>query len=330
MRRELSISTKIHIDSRNIHKIKPLINNYSYGDFRKYRILSINDQSNYLLNQILDITKSPDNCIFVCSDKKNIHGFAVLKYLEWDSKHFDQNMRQITYLITEGVYSEAIKIKNSLLKAILKYNKKIDNAHLSCRIDTADITSIHVLESVGFKLMDTIVTWIFKPVINVPKYKNIYAVRDFQEKDLKELMALAKHRFFMNRFHLDPNIPNDKADKMYVEWVKNYCINSTKENSKVKVAENKNGVAGFLAYRLNKEMEKITGYKIIGQGLMAVKPSAKGASVSLINATIKDVILDYDFAEFDGLITNYEAMKIYEAFNFKIIRSKHTFHYFKE
>ncbi|MFH1440437.1 MAG: hypothetical protein ABIH18_00110 [Candidatus Omnitrophota bacterium] len=330
MQKELLISTKIHIDSKDIYKIKPLINSYSYGDFRKYRVLSINDQSNYLFNQILDIAKTPDNCIFVCSDKKNIRGFAVLKYLEWDSKHFDQDMRQITYLITKEDYSEAIKIKSSLLKAILKYNKKIDNAHLSCKIDTLDITSIHVLESFGFKLMDTIITWVFKPVINFPKYKNIYKVRDFQEKDLEELMDLAKHRFSMNRFHLDPNIPNDKADKMYAEWVKNYCLNSAKGNTKVKVAENKNGVAGFLGYRLNEGIKKTTGHRIIGQGLMAIKPSAKGASINLINTTIKDVILNYDFAEFDGLITNHEAIKIYQAFNFEIIRSKHTFHFLRE
>lgn len=317
------------IDSKsrsNMYKIKSLVDNYSYNDFRNYKVLNKEMQSKYLFNQIWNIVKTPKCLIFASINKMGIQGFAVLKYLSWDSKLFGKNMWQIAYLIAEGSYLESIRIKTNLLKAILKYTKNIKNSHVSCRIDTSDISSIHALESVRFKLMDTIITWVFRPTINVPRFKDIFKVRDFQKKDLEELIKLAMHSFSTNRFHLDPNIPNDKADKMYAEWIKNYCINTTKKITRVKVAENKDGIVGFLGYRLNEDIKRISGYKIIGQGLMAVSRLAKGASISLVNATIKDVISNYDFAEFDALVTNHEAIKIYEAFNFEIIRSRHTFH----
>ncbi|MFH0791137.1 MAG: hypothetical protein V2A64_05845 [Candidatus Omnitrophota bacterium] len=292
--------------------------------------MSKETQNKYLFNQIWNMSKKPKCLVFVSINKTKIQGFAVLRYLHWDSKHLDKNMWQIAYLTAQGCYSETVRIKNGLLRGILKYTGGMKNMHLSCKVDTSDISTIHVLESSGFKLMDTIVTWLFKPDRSIPKFKNMFKVRGFQKKDLDSLMELAKHSFSTNRFHLDPHIPNDNADRLYAEWVKNYCAGINKGKTRVIIAEGKNRIAGFLAYRLNEEMKRMSGYKIIGQGLMAVSPYAKGAAVSLVNATTKDVLLDYDFAEFDGLITNHEAIRIYEAFNFEIIRSKYTFHYFRK
>ncbi len=312
---------------RFMRAIGPIVGNYAYNDFRRYRAITRYDQNEYLLNDISRILKEPRSAAFVFTGADKALGFAVLRRLGWDSGIIGRNMWQIPYLAAEGCYPENVKIKIALLRTILEYAVRAGEAHISCRVDAADIASIHALEEVKFKLMDTVVTWLFKPSAKIPRFKDIYKIRNFRKTDLNDLMKLARHRFLTNRFYMDPAIPGGKADELYAAWIKNYCLDHARGKARVRVAEGRNGIAGFAGYRLKEEMRRISGCKIIGQGLMAARPSARGASISLINAAIRDVISDYDFAEFDAVITNHEAVKIYEAFNFKIIRAKHTFHY---
>lgn len=307
--------------------VKPLVDGCAYNEFRRYRVITKKEQNDHLFRNISDLAEDGDSRIFAYMHGRKISGFALLRRLPWDSKILGKEMRQVAYLMAEGDYSESADIKASLLGAILKYTKGLNGLHLSCKVDTADITGIHALERAGFRLMDTVVTWRFEPSMSVPRLKNIYRVRDAENGDVQELEKLARRKFLMNRFYIDPSISPKRADKLYAEWIKNYCAAQADGIARVMVAESHSGIAGFLGYRFNKGIERVSGYKIVGQGLMAVSGSAKGAAISLVNSAIKDVISHYDFGEFDGLITNHDAMRVYRAFGFEIVRTKHTFHY---
>lgn len=312
-----------------IDKIKPLINSYSYGDYRFYKVFSKDKQSEYLLNSISRICKGKRNVILAVFEKKEAIGFSALEYLPWDSRCLGKNAWRIAHLAVKDnhSYSESVAIRKLLLNTSLSLCGYSRNNHISCKIDIADIPGIHALEDRGFKLMDTVVTWVYNPLKSTPRLRNIYHTRPFQKRDLRELMELASFSFVNNRFHSDPNIAKDKADRIYSEWIRSYCVNCGKDGTSVKVAEISGKVAGFICYKLNKEIKKITGCKIIGRGLLAVKPAAKGAGVSLINSVVKETLNYYDFAEFDGLLANNEVTNIYKKFDFKILRSKHSFHY---
>ena len=312
---------------KNITKITRLIKNYPYGRFRKYRFLSPDIQDKYLIGRISDISRHSRNRIFVYYAAKGIKGFTVLKYLPWDSKIFSKDMWQVAYLAAEGSFSSALPIKSCLLKTILDFIGEKKGFHLSCKVDVSDLTSVHALESNGFRLMDTLTNWIFRPSMRTPLVKTKLEIRDFQKKDLKPLTALAAKSFSRNRFYLDPSLSNIKADKLYSQWVKNYCLDRSGA-SRVNVAEKNSGFAGFIVYRLNKELEKISGYKVIGRGLMAVDPKAKGSAVALIGSITRDVLAGYDCAELDCLINNFEVIRIYQKFNCEIVGAQHTFHYF--
>ncbi len=309
-----------------IDVIKSLLSIYELNDYRAYRMLDKDRLKEYLFNQVLDSSKRKNNWILVAEDKKEIVGLAVLNFLLWDTKHFGIKMAKISYLMARGNYNQVLAIKNRLLPYLLQLSKKEKIAHLSCRIDISDTSSIHALEANGFRLMDTLVTYAFNRCKhNIPNVKELYKIREFKKEDLDILVNLATRAFTIDRFHLDPFIPNDKADVLYGEWIKNCCKN--KIQGKVLIAENdRRCPVGFLTYKLNKELNELTGVRIIGHGLSVVSPQAKGAYVALVKATVKNTIQFYDCAEFDTQLNNYEVIKIWERFKFDFIRAKYTFH----
>jgi len=308
-----------------IYKINNLISEYKFHDYNAYRMINKDKLREYLFNQISNLSKDKNSQVVLAAESNGPVGLASLTYLPWDTKNFGFKMGKIGYLLGKGNYHSNIRIKNKLLNFIFSLCKEEKFVHLSCRIDVRDITSAHILEENGFKIMDTLVTYVFSRVKNsIPKIKDLYKVRKFKDKDLGKLLALANSSFRQDRFHMDFHFPLNKADALYGEWVKNYCYG--KKGETVLVAENKNTEAvGFLAYKLSEDLTKL-GYRVFGEGLSAVSPKAKGAYLSLVKASIKDVLSFADYGEFDTQIQNYEVIKIFQKFDFKIVRTKHTFH----
>lgn len=95
---------------------------------------------------------------------------------------------------------------------------------------------------------------------------------------------------------------------------------------KLLLPKKKSEAVGFLTFKLNEELEKLTGNRIAGRGLSAVSPRVKGVYPCLVKAAIQDIILNYDCLEFDTQLNNYEVIKVWQRFKFGFIRAKYTFH----
>ena len=310
-----------------IARIRPLIDSYAFGEFRYYNNISEKVQREYLTEKVAIILKDRKSRIFIVETRNGIEAFSILRYLSWDSDIFKRDMWEISLLVSKPHDNLDVDIKIKLLKAIAGYVKKGDRPHLSCRVDASDQSSISALESAGFRLMDTLLTFVFESEAKVPYLKNMFKTRNCRTSDLPYLKDIAKAGFRTNRFHLDAGIDREKADIMYARWVENYYKIAKEGKAAVIVAEGKGGIAGFLCYKLNGLLEKTSGQKVIGRGLLAVRPESKGAAISLINRTLRDTASKYDHAEFDAILTNREVIRIYEHFGFKIKRSALTFHH---
>ena len=315
------------LKKNDIGKIKQLLSIYSFDDYGAYKILDKCKIKEYLFNRIVSLSKDDKNFILVAYEnrKREIIGLIVFNFLSWDTQHFGFKMGKIDYLITSESYPKPLLLKVKLLKHLLKLCKNRNIFHLYSRIDTRDISSIHALETVGFKVMDTLVTYVFnRHKHNVLDIKEMCKVRELKEQDIPALVNISKTSFSRDRFHLDPHVPNKKADSLFGEWIKNSCVD--KKMNEVFVAEKNNFPVGFLTFKKNRDIENLTGYKIAGHGLSAVFSKAKGAYPALVKYAIKRIILSYDFLEFDTQLTNYEVIKIWHRFGFDFIRAKHSFH----
>lgn len=303
-------------------EIKELLSMYKFNDYRAYRMLDKDKLKDLLFNQILDLSRLNKHWLIAAYEGEKIVGLVTLSLLPWDTKHFGFNMAKIDYLIGD---TNQPAIGEKLLSYLVQVCKNAKIEHLSCRIDADNISGIHALEKKGFRFMDALVTYVFnRHKHKILDIKELCNIKMFKEKDLQVLVNIARAAFSKDRFHLDRRILYAKANNLFGEWIKN-CTRG-KYADRVIVAERDSQVVGFLTFKLNKELQKFTGYKIAGHGLSAVSPEAKGIYPGLVKAAIQYIALNYDFLEFDTQLNNYEVIKVWQKFGFDFIRVKYTFH----
>ena len=117
--------------------------------------------------------------------------------------------------------------ENTFFKNWEEFNRKYgdENYFVFSKISTDAVTVWQCLEKADFKLIDT--------NIKFKLYGNIsYKMK--QQKDIKIVFAEKKHQkaagkiarnnFIYSRFHLDPLINNNTADKIKQNWVENYFV----------------------------------------------------------------------------------------------------------
>lgn len=304
--------------------IKDLVADYQYNDLRRCRLISKKHRDEYLLKQIINISKDINSRVLVASVNSKVVGLLSFRFLAWDTKHFGHKMGYLDHIVTKVVdYNKALEVKESLLCYLLALCRKKSLAYLSCKVDTEDMSSLHVLGNNGFKIVDTAANFIFySSYQRIPDIRTIYRVREFRKSDLASLVKIAKSSFLRDRFHLDQRIPKEKADSLYGLWVKNNASDGT-----VFVAVKSNRPVGFFTYKTFSQLASIANCRIAGEkSLMAVNPAGKGAIISLVKAALEDARAHYDGMEFPTHLNNYEAMRLFQRFNLRLVRTKHVFY----
>ncbi|MFA5363384.1 MAG: hypothetical protein WC335_09160 [Candidatus Omnitrophota bacterium] len=275
---------------------------------------------------IRHIIGEPGSTCIVYRETEEPAGFCILRKSAWDTACFGTGAGGIEYLIAGGnSESDKKKIKKKLLEAALQLSREKKIFFLNSKVESADIVSAHVLADSGFKLMDTIVTYAFlkKSRPRIVSLKGIFKVRNFQKSDLPCMSVLAAGSFSKDRFHADPRL-RSRAGELFGKWLSGSFLSGT--NITLYTACKGGRAAGFLLYRLDEFWVKECGFRIIGRGLSAVSPEAKGAYIGLVNRVVRDVLERYDAAEFETQLTNLEVLRIWHKFGFEFTRARHTFH----
>ena len=129
----------------------------------------------------------------------------IIEYLPWDSE-----------LLGFGCWK--INDCNDIDSA-LREIKKSDGKYVFVRLDSNDTEKVQEYEDNGFKLLDAIIT-LRAPVTN---YYHLfdYTISEVTKDDIYDICELAEKSFVFDRFHNDPFISNETANKLHSEWVKN-------------------------------------------------------------------------------------------------------------
>ena len=135
------------------------------------------------------------------------------------------------------------------------------------------------LEANGFRLMDALVTYTTRPRKEPPHaVREVGTIREFRPEDAPELLAITEdaYRGYKGRFHLDPQLPNDRADAFYVEWAQQ-CLSGAMADM-IFVSTGADGrLLGYLAFRRREPVSTIGGVLVFGGGLGACRTDAPGA-----------------------------------------------------
>jgi hypothetical protein len=258
---------------------------------------------------------------------------AAWKPLPWDSQHFVLKMLELTYFIAE----ETANYKDRRFVIERLHNDWRGYEHATARINAFDILSAQVMEKSGFSLMDTNV----KYGIDLRKAP----MQEFDDSKLEhegviyevvhcpcnrpELINIAetswsKTKVAIDRFHADRNLPEQLADSVYTEWLRNSLTGSRADYIIVPRVGDK--AAGFLT--LKKQADRVQDANVGLLVLAAVDPAMRGKNVytNMISLGLRVLKRKAEIVETGTQITNYPVQKAWVQLGLKQVSTTYVFH----
>jgi hypothetical protein len=306
-------------------ELELLVAAHPYRDYRHYRTISKEIQLRLLSSEIERAGEQGQFLALRVEDQ--VVGLATLSHLPWDSNIFGLSMARIGHLIAASAPGSRAQLLDRLLEELIKLARAQGIRHLSTRVDCADIETIQALEGRGFRLMECLITYVFRPQQDtLPSLKTLYHVRPYIPADREALLAISEQMYahHQSRFSVDPSLPQSGVGRFYTEWTKNACSGEMADH--ILVAERKGCPVGFLAYKLNGHILKHTGIRIAGQGLSASLPEGTGAYVGLLKAALELGRGEYDFMEADAPLHHFLVTRTWQRLGFQLARGKYAFH----
>lgn len=144
-------------------------------------------------------------------------GHIQYGYVPWDSEIFGHPFYEI-------MFPEGTAVANGSLHDLLTFLRAESEGKclLFTRVRPSDIGMIRRLSGEGFYQVETVVEP-FRDLRSFQPKKGFAALRlrPAVVEDMSHLLALARGAFSMDRFHLDPNLSNDRAGYRYEYWLGN-------------------------------------------------------------------------------------------------------------
>jgi len=247
-----------------------------------------------------------------------VKGFALMRRLKWDSEIFGFGCARVEYLVAPGEYGEALRVKEALLQGILDQCRAEGIVNLHARFDLEDLSSLHALEGIGFRLIVVLVRYYREAKVAIPRWTVSQGIRPARPGDVEEVKAIARQAFGLNRFSRDPRFPRNRVEELYARWVEDACLGRVSDQ--VLVAERNGRIGGFLVYGLEEELNRDLPVKLGSFRIAAVLPAYQGQG---IYSAFTETALEW-FSERVDLIEGVMALT-----NEAIIRamSKYGFRY---
>ena len=225
---------------------------------------------------------------------------------------------RLELLEASGPYAEARSAKQKLLCLLMDRCREAGIRHLSARVDTGDLSTIHALESVGFELVDGILTFLLP--MNGYQTAMPAGTRLFEPKDLPEVLEIGRTAFVFDRFHADPALSPSVADQVNAAWTRNCCLGIAADA--VVVAEEEERVASYVTCRIDRPARRGIIVLVATAEWARGRGAARRASSAALHWFTEQGM---EFVEVGTQLRNIPAARLYESLGFRLFRTSLTF-----
>ena len=303
--------------------LKKILTKYKFNPYKHYYFNDFNPFDYKFLNFFQERNKK---CFCIKKNGK-IVGLTIFSKLEWDSEILKFNAGKIDFIAADGDYNNKFKIKNILTKGIIKKCLEEGINYILCRINSNELSSINSLISNRFILIDGILK--FSLNLKNLKLKSInqnIETRLVDPEEIDQIKKIARGSFKIDRFHSDPLIPNDQADRLYEIWAENSCKNKVADA--VIVGSIDGQIISFVTCKIDKIAKEYFNLHLGVIELVATKDKfrkkrfAKYTTYGAIEWFKNNKI---EIVEVGTQISNIAASRLYESCGFKLISTSLTF-----
>lgn len=217
-----------------------------------------------------------------------------------------------------GSYTDACAHKRKLLSLVLDQCREAGIRHLTARVDTADFTTIHVLEEYGFELVDGILSFLLS--LNANGASAPAGTRIFEPRDLPQVLAIGRTAFVFDRFHADPQLSRAVADRVNESWTRNCCLGIAADVTVL--AEDEERIASYVTCRADREARRGTIILVATAEWARGRGMARRASSAALHWFAGQGM---ESVEVGTQFRNIPAVRLYESLGFRLFHTGLTF-----
>lgn len=249
--------------------------------------------------------------------------------LPWDSRHFGCAAARIDLLLADGAYALSLQRKQILLDSILRECRADGIAHLSARVQAADLSSIHALEGHAFQLIDGIQTFTLSLADEYLVPGDVptgVQIGEYEPWQLEGILDIARTAYRFDRFHADPELPDGAADRLHEDWLRNSC--SGQAADLVMTAFHGRQVLGFVTVKFDSSVCFQNGGRLATIVLVATAETGRGkgiARATTLAALSRLRQCGIAAVQVGTQLSNIGAGRLYESCGFRLGASTLTF-----
>lgn len=279
--------------------------------------------------RVIEWLQQPEERLFQEKNRAGLIGVARWSDLPWDSRHFGFPAARIDSLIAAGAYAEQRSVLRSLLDLVVRSNELAGIQHLTTRVDTGELATVHALGEAKFEFIDGIQTF----GLRLHRCQKIGSqstsdlrIGLIQDSQFEAVVEIGKSAYQFDRFHSDPALPDGVADRLHGDWLANSC--SGKAADAVFVASNSREVLGFVTVKFDREMNEFCRIRLATIVLVATAEHCRGNGVAKA-MTLEALRWLKDkgtvFVQVGTQLRNIAASRLYEACGFRLTNTSLTF-----
>ncbi|MFH0777902.1 MAG: GNAT family N-acetyltransferase [Candidatus Eisenbacteria bacterium] len=310
----------------------PLLGAYDFKSYFYYHQVEKPKRDRYFAGEIEAKRRAPGSKFWIAVSGDDVVGLASLSFQEWDTEQLGVRAGKIGCLLPELEYSVSYDIKKKLVEAVLGECVESGMEFVAVRLNANEISSIHVLEDLGFRTVDGILTFAYdlrkgEPDGRVPDFDT----RAVKDTDLDGVRRIATSSFRHGRFHADPRIAGETADGLYGAWLENSFRGVGADAVIVGVKEDR--VLGFITCKIDERSDPELGLAVGIIVLVAVDEKARGGGVA--SALTAEALRWFgrhgvDVVEVGTQQRNIPACRVYERAGFRLVTSSISMHRWME
>ncbi|HEY6806738.1 MAG TPA: GNAT family N-acetyltransferase [Pyrinomonadaceae bacterium] len=307
--------------SKDWSQISALIESWPFKPLARLRSQDSPDLFALTAGRVIRTLESDNGAAWMMVQQNRTQGFTALTMLPWDSQQLGFAAGRIDYLVAEGGYPQQHETKKALLRRVLNEANRRGIWHLNVRVDVNDLSTLHVLEETGFITVDNILTFALDLTTHeLSAVEHDFTIRQATIDDSERAAQLALNIFTKDRFHSDPLINKDRADKLHAEWVRNSCKGVAADV--VLSAKTDEQLLGFITCKVQRETPVEFGQMIGTIVLVGCDEKARGCGIgrALISAAL-DWLKQQgcDVVEVGTQLRNVPASRLYQKCGFQLV-----------
>jgi len=317
------------IEKSNIideQQLRSFLKFVKYPKFNLYPGVNNLNIQNYLYDLINSSCK--DDTVFVYTEDTEIIALVIVKFLDWDSKHFGINCASISnifvndhadYRLVEQALSKLLcEIQNHAILEKIRF--------MSVSINSMENIISAALQSNNFKYILTWVDGIYNSKERMQSNEDEFKVGVIEKSEIEHYKKIASKYYFKGgRFYLDKNFNASLVDSMYSN-----LITSSYENNDIMLSCRYNGKPlGLFVCKKIVEYPSFNNLLVAPLRYLIVEPEARNKHVGneLFASTI-NYLLDKCNVISTGLeVHNLPSLNLHLKLNFKINHTHNVFHW---